>query len=255
MKPEDRRNEILSILRAMQQELQVEELAGLLKVSPLTVRRDLQRLAGQGAIIRTHGGCLAAGRASLETEYYKKVALNFERKQAIGKAAAQIVSPGETILINDGSTTFHLASHLNGTGPLTVYTNSLAMITELSRFGDIKIYILGGEYSPDLYSLSGSLTVSTLEQLSFDQVFLGVDAITEDGKCLVTTQEEAGLTRAILRNGRKRVLLADHTKVGAQSYVAYGGLSDFDLWITSPGLDRELLGEFRKHTNVVEATV
>jgi DeoR/GlpR family transcriptional regulator of sugar metabolism len=255
MKPEERRNEILSILRAMQHELQVEELAEILKVSPLTVRRDLQQLALEKAIIRTHGGCLAAGRAALETEYYNKVALNFDKKQAIGKAAAKLVKPGETILINDGSTTFHLASNLSGKGPLMVYTNSLAMISELRRFEDITIYILGGEYSPELYSLSGSLTERTLEQLSFDQVFLGVDAITESGMCLVATQKEAGLTRAILRNGRKKVLLADHTKVGARSYVAYGDLKDFDTWITSPGLDRNLLSEFRKNTDVLEVVL
>ena len=130
---------MLSILRAMQKELHVEELAEMLDVSPLTIRRDLQQLTEQKTIIRTHGGCLAAGRAALETEYHHKVAQHFELKQAIGKAAAKQVQPGNILLINDGSTTFHLAANLEGKSPLTVYTNSLAMISELSRFKDITI--------------------------------------------------------------------------------------------------------------------
>ena len=171
-----------------------------------------QQLSLNKSIIRTHGGCLAAGRVSLETEYYEKVALHFELKQAIGKAAAQLVAMGETILINDGSTTYHLATYLGGKGPLTVYTNSLAMISELSRFSDIKLSILGGDYNPGLYSISGSLTENMLDLLHFDTVFLGVDAIDYAGRCMVGDSAEAGVAKAMLRSGTKKVLLADHTK-------------------------------------------
>ncbi|MEA1996258.1 MAG: DeoR/GlpR family DNA-binding transcription regulator [Gemmatimonadota bacterium] len=254
MKPLERRNEILALLRAMQRELTVEELAHRLGVSTLTVRRDLQQLAGDKTIIRTHGGCLAAGRASLETEYYRKVALNYELKQAVGRRAAQEVGPGENILINDGSTTYHLASHLGALrGPLTVYTNSLAMISELSRFDNIRLFILGGGYDPELYSLSGSLTENMLQRLHFDKVFLGVDAVDEDSRCLVNTQSEAGLTRAMLASGGKKILLADHTKAGAKGYVAYGTLNDFDMWITTPGISPERLAGFKEKTIIMEA--
>ncbi len=254
MKPKERQTEILAILRALQKEFRVGELAHMLGVSPLTIRRDLGQLSRNKAIIRTHGGCLAPGRASLETEYYKKVALNFALKQAIGKAAAQKVTSGEIILVTDGSTTYHLASNLGGLGPITVYTNSLAMISELSRFSYIKLYILGGEYDPELYSLGGSLTEQMLEQIRFDRVFIGVDAIDDDGRCMVETLKEARLTQAVLRSGRQKVLLADHTKVGAHGYVSYGTLQDFDLWITTPGISKEKLREFRKKTKI-EVTV
>jgi len=239
----------------MQTELRAEELARLLGVSPLTIRRDLKRLATDSVIIRTHGGCLAAGRAALETGYHQKVAQNFRLKQAIGRRAATEVHPGDTLLINDGSTTYHLAAQLEGKGPLTVYTNSLAMITDLSRSRDLTLYILGGRYNGELYSLQGSLTERVLESVNFDECFIGADAVTPDGQCLVSTPEEASLTRAMLRRGRRRILLADHTKFAAEGHFAYGTLRDFDLWITTPGLPREQLEAVGTFVTITEATI
>ena len=254
MKPDERQNEILAILRAMQKEFRVEELAEMLDVSELTIRRDLQQLTDDKSIIRTHGGCLAAGRASLETEYYEKVSLNFELKQQIGKAAAALVTTGETILINDGSTTYHLATCLGGKGPLTVCTNSLAMIGEISRHPDIRLSILGGDYNPGSYSISGNLTENMLELLHFDTVFIGVDAIDDRGRCMVGDPVVAGVAKAMLKSGTKKVLLADHTKVVSLSHIAYGTLRDFDLWITTQGMKKEVLNQYSEQTDILEAT-
>jgi DeoR family fructose operon transcriptional repressor len=253
MKTEKRRGEIVALLRAMQTELRVDYLASMLGVSPLTIRRDLEQLAGQSVIIRTHGGCLAAGRAALETEYHKKVAHNFGLKQAIGRGAAEEVQAGHVLLINDGSTTYHLAAHLEGKGPLTVYTNSLAMITDLSRCPDIALYILGGRYNGTLYSLQGSLAEQLLERLQFDVCFIGADTVTPEGRCMVVTPEEASLTRAMLRRAKRRILLADHTKSGSGGYFEYGSLRDFALWITTPGLEPETLRSYQELVEIKEA--
>lgn len=251
MKPEDRQNKILTILRAMQQEIKVEDLAEMLDVSPLTIRRDLDQLSSQKTIIRTHGGCLSVGRAALETEYHQKVALNFELKRAISMAAAERITAGQTLLMNDGSTTFHLSSRLGGIGPLSIYTNSLAMISELSRFPDIRLILLGGEYNNESYSMRGSFTEQTLEPLHFDQVILGADAVGEDGRCTVSSPEEAHLTKTMLKRGTNKILLADHTKAGKIGHIGYGSLDHFDLWITTAGIREDLLREYRKMTEVV----
>ena len=183
MKPEQRQQQIMAQLRALQAELSVEELARKFAVSALTIRRDLERLEVDGAILRTHGGCVL--RATVESAYHRKVALNFELKQAIGRAAAQEVKSGDAILINDGSTTFHLAPHLGNTGKLFVYTNSIAVISELSRFPDIRLYILGGEYIPARYFFGGSMMEQILEGFHFDTVFLGTDAVDANGNVYV----------------------------------------------------------------------
>jgi Transcriptional regulators of sugar metabolism len=237
----------------MQTELRVDDLARMLKVSALTIRRDLEQLAVEGLIIRTHGGCIAAGRAALESEYHSKVAQNFELKQAVGRAAAAEVKPGSVVLVNDGSTTYHVAALLEQKVPLTVYTNSIAMITDLGRIPGIDLYILGGKYNSTLYSLQGSLTEQLLESLQFDVCFIGADAVTAEGQCLVVTPEEASLTRAMLRRARRRVLLADHTKCGSGGYFAYGTLRDFTLWITTPGVAPELSRTYRTMVDIKEA--
>lgn len=234
-------------------EIRVDSLAEMLKVSSLTIRRDLEVLANESRIIRTHGGCLAAGRAALESEYHAKVAHNFRLKQAIGRLAAREVAPGSVVLINDGSTTFHMAAHLESIGQLTVYTNSLAAITDLSRCPGIALYILGGRYNGELYSVQGSLTERVLDSLRFDLCFIGADAVTPEGSCMVNTPEEAGLTQAMLRRSSKRILLADHTKCGQAGHFAFGGLSDFQLWITTPGVEPELLRTYRTMVEIKEA--
>lgn len=174
-------------------------------------------------------------------------------KQATGRAAATEVMAGATLLINDGSTTFHLVTYLKNMGPLTIYTNSLAMIAELGGSAGIALYILGGKYNSDLYSLQGSLTEQMLELLSIDLAFIGTDAIDDEGRCLVTTPEEANLTKAMLRSGRKKILLADHNKLGAKGNIVYGTLQDYDMWITTPGIGEEKLRDFRKQVEIVEA--
>jgi DeoR/GlpR family transcriptional regulator of sugar metabolism len=266
--PPARRERILSLLRAMQKELRVEELAGLLEVSPLTVRRDLTVLEEERSVIRTHGGCITAGRAARETDYQQKVARNFALKQAIGRAAAALVNAGETVLVNDGSTTFHLVSSVvaamlsweaprhgrpGGRPHLTMYTNSIAMLAEVARCPGIALYLIGGKYDDEDYSLSGSFAEAALDSLRADLVFLGADAIDEKGRLLVPTPEEARLTRAMLRSGRRAILLADHTKVGAASTVAYGTLADVEQWITTPGIEALSLKRYRKLTTVLEA--
>lgn len=250
MKIEERQNRILAILRAMQREIRVEELAEMMDVSSLTIRRDLDQLSSDKTIIRTHGGCLSVGRAALETEYHKKVGLNFDLKQAIGREASTLLEDGDSLLLNDGSTTFHLATHLGSDKKLTVFTNSLAMITEISRFSNVQLFILGGKYSDTSYSLRGSLLEQVLENYTFDKVFLGADAIDEKGRCMVSTTEEARLTRFMLDSGRMKILLADHTKTSADGHCAYGSLSDFDIWITTHGLDRSIYPAKNSQVNI-----
>ena len=248
MKPTQREQEILDQLHAFQSELSVEELAKRFDVSALTIRRDLDRLEQDKAILRTHGGCVL--RASVESSYHQRVALNFELKQAIGRAAAKEVKAGDVILLNDGSTPFHLAPHLGGIGKLRVYTTSLSAISVLSRFPSVRLYLLGGEYNTEMNFIAGSMTEQTLEGLHFDVVFLGTDAVDAKGNCLVSDPDIARLTEIMLRRGTRRILLADHTKVGANAHAVYGRLSDFDAWYTTPNISAADLGNFSQQTNV-----
>ena len=253
MKPRDRQTEIVARLRALQREMSVAELAELFSTSALTIRRDLDRLIGEGLILRTHGGCVL--RSISEPSFQKRLSVNYPLKVAIGHAAAEEVRPGQIVLIDDGSTTYHLAANLGDRGTLTVYTNSIAILPVVSRFPQVILRILGGEYHRDLKFLGGSITEWILEMLEFDLAFVGADALDDGGRCLVTDPVVARLTQLMLKRSRRRVLLADHSKVGARSHAAYGNLWEFDLWITTAGIKSRQLGHFRNMTRILEAPV
>ncbi len=251
MKPEIRQQQLVNRLRAVEREWRVDELARALKVSPLTIRRDLDVLEQAGAIVRTLGGCFAVAR-NQNAVYQQRVANHFDLKQAIGRAAARNVKAGEVLLINDGSTTFHMASCLGGCGKITVYTNSVAMIGEFSRFTNVRLFLLGGEYHRELYYLGGGLMDGILESIQADTVFLGADGVDARGRCLAMNPDAARDARIMLRRARRKILLADFTKVGDCAGNVYGALQDFDFWITTPGMSHTLFKRLCKLTAIQE---
>ncbi len=246
MKPEERQEKILRRLRALQKEWRVEEIARSLNVSPLTIRRDLDVLEQNGSILRTHGGCVYAGRMAMDSAYHQKVGHNFDLKEAIGMEAAREIHAGDAVFITDGSTCCHLASHLDENMKIHVYTNSLAMVPEILRAPNARLYIIGGEYHRELFCLGGSHLQTAMEKLTFDIVFLGTDAIDKAGICKVHDPETARLTKIMMSKGKRKILLADHTKLNESAHVAYASISDFDLWITTKGLPVSIKKKFSK---------
>lgn len=213
----------------------MEELAKKFSVPALIICRDLDRLESDKAVLRTHGGCVP--RTSVESIYYKRIALNFELKQEIGRVAAEEVKADEVILINDGLTPFHLAPHLARVGELSACTNSLVVVSVVGRFPSVRLCIPGGEYKPKMHYIVGSRMDQILESLRFDKVFLGADAIDAKGNWLVPDPDVARVTEIMLRRGSRRTLQADHAKVGGASPVLYARLSDFDTRFTIPSIN------------------
>ena len=248
-----RQDEILDRLRAEQREWRVDEIVDRLGVSAITIRRDLEELARQGRVLRTHGGCLYAGRVAQDSSYHARVSAQFDLKRAIGRRAVQQIRGGEMILIDDGSTCFHVASQLDRAIPLSLYTNSMPVVAELAGSPVIEVSLLGGAYDAARQHLGGPLTEWALERLTFDRVFLGSDVIDVEGRCRVRTEELARTAQAMLKCGRRKILLADHTKCRSQAEagrVGFGRLSDFDEWITTEGLPAAMCRKFRAMTTI-----
>jgi len=255
MKPKDRQDQILNLLHSHHHQWHVKDLSNAFNVSELTIRRDLNKLYISNEIIRTHGGCVATGNSSFDTNYYKQFERNIAVKKAIGREAAKLVNPHDTLLLGDGSTAFQFAAHLNNSGPITVYTNSIAAIQELKQCENIRVYVLGGEYDHDLNMLllKGSLSDRILETLHFNIIIMGIAAINCEGFCLSENEEVARTNQIILRRGERKILLADHSKVGATAgNVIFGNISDYDLWITSKGVEKSLMDKFSKLTMIKE---
>lgn len=254
VKPIEREEKVLRWLKAINREWSVEELAEKLRVSQQTVRRDLVTLEGAGSIIRTLGGCLISDSEKLDTIYYKVSEHNFTQKRIIGQEAAKLIKPGQVMLIGDGSTNYHLANQLGDCGHVIVYTNSIPVSAVLSRDPNIDLYLLGGRFdiNNEMTFLRGNLTEQILKTLMFDYVFISTDAITEDGTCLLKNEDIARTNSIILERGQQKILLADHSKTEAVGNFAFAKLDDFDLWITTPGIDEEAMSRFRKQTSINE---
>jgi DeoR/GlpR family transcriptional regulator of sugar metabolism len=254
MRPSERQRHILYLLNMLNKEWHVKDLASRFKVSELTIRRDLDILAQSGDVIRTLGGCLSTGDVSLGTIFDHEFELNYDLKVAIGKKGARLVKSGDTILLGDGSTIFQLSAFMNDIDNANIYTNNIAAIKQLSRSSKVSLYLLGGkyDYQHNMLLVKGSLIDRILETLRFDMIFIGADAMDSKGQCMAKDPEVARTNQIILRQGREKILLADHSKLQRSANFIYGQLSDFDVWITSKGIDEAQMNKFRKQTKVIE---
>ncbi len=252
VKPIERKKSILRWLEAINREWYVEELAEKLNVSPQTIRRDLVSLEAGGSIIRTLGGCVIKDKDILKTTYYKVSEHNFTDKRLIGMEAAKLIQPGNVILIADGSTNYHLATQLENCGHVLVYTNSISASTVICRFSNVDLYLLGGRYdiNNEMIFLRGNMTEQMLKTLNFDFVFVSTDAIDENGTCHLKSEDIARTNQIILERGKNKILLADHSKTKAVGNFAFAELSDFDLWITTVGIEEELMQNYRNQTSI-----
>lgn len=257
VKPNERRKRILRWLEVIDREWYVEELAEKLNVSHQTIRRDLVSLEAADSIIRTLGGCIFNNRDIIKTTYYKVSELNFTHKRFIGMEASKLIQPGNVILIADGSTNYHLASQLGNCGHVVVYTNSISASTVLGRFSNIDLYLLGGRFdiNNEMIFLRGNMTEQMLMKLDFDFVFVSTDAIDENGTCQLRSEDIARTNQIILERGKQKILLADPSKTKATGNFPFAKLSDFDLWITTVGIEEKLMQGFMEQASIKEVSI
>jgi len=225
----------------------VRSLAAELAVSVATVRRDLAALAAQGSIARTHGGALSMSDRStaFEPSMEQKWSRQRAEKEAIGRLAASLVHSGETVLLDAGSTTWHLARQLRGRGPLTVISNDLTILQTLSEAQQITVLDPGGTVRPLVFTLLGTQTLSVLEGLQVNWTFLGADAIDLEMGITNVNIEEVTIKQAMLRAGLRVAVLADHTKFGQRVLARVCPLASVHLIITDPGVPGPMVDAIR----------
>jgi DeoR/GlpR family transcriptional regulator of sugar metabolism len=231
--PSRRRELILRSVRA-EGSVSVVWLAGRLGVSEMTVRRDLDQLQRDGKLTRVHGG------ATLEAEppFAEVAVARHDEKDRIGRAAAQLVRDGETVLLDIGTTTLQLARHLHGRS-LRVVTSNLAVYEELLPDEAIEIVLPGGVVRRNYRSLVGFLTEESLRQLRVDRLFLGASAVRLDGSVMDDTLAEVPVKRGMLAAAREVVLLADADKFDGIGMARVCGPERIDVLVTDARAPRE----------------
>lgn len=226
----------------------VSELAAQFGVSEMTIRRDLDTLVARGALDKVHGGATSRRTASTDEPGFESKWLRQQaEKDAIARAAADLVPPGSAIGVSAGTTTWTLAQHLRRIPDLTVVTNSMRVADALRPDDGVErsVVLTGGVRTPS-DALVGPVAVSSLRQLHLDLVFLGVHGIDVTAGFTTPNMLEADTNRALVAAGRRLVVLADHTKWDTVGLSTIAGLDEADIVISDEGLPtgaRDLLTE------------
>jgi DeoR family fructose operon transcriptional repressor len=216
--------------------VRVNAAAKSLSVTPETVRKDLAALQEDGLIMRVHGGGLPVETLAYEPGVTARTE-HAEEKERIGRAALDELPPGGVVFIEAGSTTARFAELIPADFPVTVVTNSLPIALQLaSRSTAATVVILGGRVRPVTLGSVDALAIRNFQDLFVDVAFLGTNGLSMERGLTTPDIAEAETKRAALHCSNRRVLLADHGKVGKVSFCRYGELSDIDLLITDTGL-------------------
>lgn len=229
----ERRQKILRILEA-QGGLRTTQLVETLGVSVATVRRDLSELAEQNLIGRAHGGAVSRSiGTSYEPPFAVKSAMMREQKERIAEGAAQMVSPGSTVILDSGTTALALARELAGK-PLTIIALDLPG-AQAAAVGQTEVLLIGGRVRNGLFSLVGPWTEDTLRGLHGDFFFLAADAV-DDEEVTNSTVDEAVVKRLAIRAAREVVLIADHSKFGRKALARVCRLDELGAVVTDSGI-------------------
>jgi DeoR family fructose operon transcriptional repressor len=242
MYAEERQQQIIQ--RARQDgRVDVGGLATGLSVTPETIRRDLTVLERQGLLRRVHGGAIPIERIGFEPQLAVRTEHMAEEKARIAKAALAELPTEGAILLDAGSTTQRLAELLPTDRELTVITNALPIAQLLASRLSLTVITLGGRVRGRTLAEVDAIAVRTLEGFSVDVAFLGTNGISVERGLTTPDLAEAEIKRTMCRNARRRVLLADHTKVGNNTLCSFADVTDIDVFITDTGLDDELAAE------------
>ncbi len=234
MKLDNRRQGIIDLL--MQEgAASVEDLAARFGVSKMTIHRDLDDLEVAGMLRKVRGGASIETSLQFESDYRFRERRGVEAKTRIAAAAAAMIEPGMTVLINDGTTAGLLAGMLADRRPLTVITNSQGVIERLLDVSGITLLALGGIYSRKFNGFFGLVTEEALSRLRADLAFISSPAI-QGGRCYHMDHEVVRAKRLMIACAARAVLLADTQKFGRTALHHLADLSAFAAVVTEAPL-------------------
>lgn len=233
---EERRQHILALIQKNGRVL-VEELSTTLDLSKITIRKDLDYLESRQLLTRTHGGALAKGAGALsDPAFHEKEKRHHDEKVRIAKAAAEMVSEEQCIILDSGSTTIEVARALTSFRRLTIITNALNIASELAAT-DFEIILLGGTLRKNSFSVVGPLTEEMLRDFHADLLFLGVDGFDERIGLTTPNILESRVNRAMIQSADRVVAVCDSTKFFRRSHSLISEPRAVHAIITDSNLD------------------
>ncbi len=216
--------------------VQVGELSKLFKISEVTIRNDLKDLHKRGLVRRAHGGAVRIETVNVDATLQVKAALRADEKQRIGAAAAELIKDGDSVILDSGTTTHHIARQIKDRKNLTVITNGINIAMELLGAKDVRLVLLGGMLRQNSYSAVGHFAEDMLRQLSADKLFLAVDALDLDFGLSTPNPEESKVNQLMVQIAAEKILVADSSKFGKRSLSRIVPLTSIDKIITDSSI-------------------
>ena len=224
--------------------VRTSDLARAFGCAEETIRRDLDLLARNGHLSRTHGGALDPTAALAELPQDERETRQAAEKEVIAKSAAKLIQPQETILLDASSTALELARNLPG--DIRVITYSLAVTDRLSSRSDLELVQLGGSYEPKGRRFSGILTENAVLSMRIDRFFFSGRGFDMAMGISEPNPEQARLKTLMLRHAAWSCALIDHTKLGLRSDYFFAKLGDFATLISDPAAKPFFRGKARE---------
>jgi DeoR family transcriptional regulator, aga operon transcriptional repressor len=231
----DRRARISALVR-QHGSVRVSELAELFQVSTVTIRNDLAQLEQEGVLLRDRGGAVAIGQRSALVAFEQRATVRQPLKERIGRAAAALVDPGDTILLDAGTTVVEMIKYLPREEQLTVVTNALNVALELRSLRHVHALLLGGTINYATFGTLGPLTEQGLANLNVQKLFLAAETVDLATGITDSTLEIAQVKRAMVRTARQVILLVDSSKWGRTGFITVAPLSAIHTVIVDDGL-------------------
>ncbi|HWI89798.1 MAG TPA: DeoR/GlpR family DNA-binding transcription regulator [Flavisolibacter sp.] len=231
-----RREKILELIKE-DGSAKVVELAKIFKVTEPTIRQDLEKLEKDELVIREHGGA-----------YLKNVDMNvrsvslahqehLDKKEIIARKCLEFLEPGDTIILDSGSTTTEIAKKLKGFKQLTVITNALNIALMLGAEPGIEVLVTGGEFKPPTLSLTGQKAADFFSGINAQKLFLATAGISLKSGLTYPSISDLVVKKAMIDASEVTYLVADSTKIGKSAFASLGALSLINYIITDEGIE------------------
>ena len=197
----------------------VDALSEQLKVTVVTIRRDLDALESKGLLHRTHGGAVPIQPLFYQPfrrdrSFVMQVERQADEKRRIGYAAAALIEPDETIAVTPGTTAAAVVRALPLNYNLTVVTNTANVVMELSKRKDLKVFVTGGTLHGEWFSLVGPHAIRSLDNMLIHTLFIGADGLDPEWGATSFDQDEGELARTMVEHARRHVAVVDYSKLG-----------------------------------------
>jgi DeoR family transcriptional regulator of aga operon len=210
----------------------IQELSELMKVSGVTIRKDLKALEERNLLFKTRGGGSIDNPYAIEKPINEKEFINVEQKKKIAKAALSFTTQTDSIIIGSGTTVFELARSLHPSKHLIVITPALKVALELYNRPNVEVLQLGGLIHKSSASAAGSFAERILEDIACDVLFLGVDGIDLEYGLTITNLNEASLNQKMIQLVQKVIIMADSSKFGRRGLGRICNLEQIQCIIT-----------------------